>query len=147
MRKGWAIVVASRFGNSSCGVLWPVCSESHAFSHTLDGPAFLRFRLHRNSLVHNKLYRYVRVSPGTSQPTTERHPKTSQVLAEKKEAAGPPFAQRPGYSRCNKLSNLTLRRLKKVVDKLRELQRVEADYNDFVEALKRLGQEAAKRGT
>jgi hypothetical protein len=36
--------------------------------------------------------------------------------------------------------------LRKVVDKLRELERTGADYDDFIEALKRLGREAAERG-
>ena len=36
--------------------------------------------------------------------------------------------------------------LKKVVDKLRELETFGADFDDFVEALKRLGRDAAERG-
>ena len=36
--------------------------------------------------------------------------------------------------------------LKKVVDKLRELEALGADFDDFVEALKRLGRDAAERG-
>jgi len=37
--------------------------------------------------------------------------------------------------------------LKKVVDKLRGLEAIGAGYDDFVKALRILGQEAARRGT